>query len=406
MPPVPNISDSILPRSEKTMFLMGGYTDKSVLAHAPKGGEGEGFYTVVFDPEEGRLQKLTSSKVETNPAFIMKHPELDIVYMTTEVITQDGSEVLVGKLNTEDGSVDVIDRKRVHGRSTCHISWDVSRSHLIAVSYWDSKITTFQVNADGSLEDASEVYSDPGCGYVDTNNPDRWEHLAHRQRWPHLHQVNMDPYTRRMFLVPDLGRDMIQFFNITQGQVKHLGSHQLRRGTGPRHLEFSKQQKMVYVCGELDNTVTVLRYNPEMVDTVLSGGYLEDDDTRSSVLTHVQTISSVPEDIETKSTIAEMRLHPSGRFLYVGNRGHNSIAIYKTSPDTGTLTLVDIQPSLGAFPRHFNFDQTGQFLMVGNHASDNLVVFSILDTGRLKMVDMMENVPSIVWITPVSAAAE
>ena len=100
MPPVPNISDSILPRSEKTMFLMGGYTDKSVLAHAPKGGEGEGFYTVVFDPEEGRLQKLTSSKVETNPAFIMKHPELDIVYMTTEVITQDGSEVLVGKLNT------------------------------------------------------------------------------------------------------------------------------------------------------------------------------------------------------------------------------------------------------------------------------------------------------------------
>ena len=67
------------------------------------------------------------------------------------------------------------------------------------------------------------------------------------------------------------------------------------------------------MCGELDNTVTVLRYNTEMVDTVLSGGYLEDDDTMDSVLTHVQTISSVPEDIDTKSTIAEMRLHPSGR---------------------------------------------------------------------------------------------
>ena len=65
---------------------------------------------------------------------------------------------------------------------------------------------------------------------------------------------------------------------------------------------------------------------------------------------------------------------------------------------------MDIQPSLGAFPRHFNFDQTGQYLMVGNHASDNLVVFSILETGKLKMVDVMENVPSIVWITPVSAA--
>ena len=59
--------------------------------------------------------------------------------------------------------------------------------------------------------------------------------------------------------------------------------------------------------------MTVLRYNTEMVDTVLSGGYLEDDNTMDSVLTHVQTISSVPEDIDTKSTIAEMRLHPSGR---------------------------------------------------------------------------------------------
>ena len=70
---------------------------------------------------------------------------------------------------------------------------------------------------------------------------------------------------------------------------------------------------MVYMCGELDKTVTVLRYNPEMVDTILSGGYLKDDDTRALVLTHVQTISSVPEDIDTKSTIAEMRLHPTGR---------------------------------------------------------------------------------------------
>ena len=86
----------------------------------------------------------------------------------------------------------------------------------------------------------------------------------------------------------------------------------------------------------------------------------------------------------------------------MGNRGHNSIAVYKTAPDTGTLTLVDIQPSHGAFPRHFNFDASGKFLVVGNHASDNVVAFRILDTGRLELVDTLPDLPSIVWLAPVS----
>ena len=215
------------------------------------------------------------------------------------------------------GNVNITDRKRVHGRSTCHISWDVAGTHLIAVSYWDSKITTFKVDSEsGALGEAVHVYSDPGAGYVDSHCPDRWEHLAHRQRWPHLHQVNLDPYTRRMFLVPDLGRDMIQFFSISEGQVTHLGSQQLRGGAGPRHLEFSKTGRVVYVCGELDNTVSVLRYNIEAADLVTKGGYLGDtmaEDQEHSILTQVQVLSSVPSDLETKSTIAEMRLHPSGR---------------------------------------------------------------------------------------------
>jgi len=90
------------------------------------------------------------------------------------------------------------------------------------------------------------------------------------------------------------------------------------------------------------------------------------------------------------------------RFLYVGNRGHNSIAVFRVDQSTGSLSLLDIQDSHGAFPRHFNFDRTSQFLVVGNHASDNIVAFKILETGRLEMVSVLENVPSIVWLTPVS----
>ena len=100
MAPTPtNFSSSFPSRKEKTLFLLGGYTDKSVLAHAPDGGEGEGLYSVLFDPDLGSLKKMSSSSVRTNPAFIMKHPSLDIVYMTTEVISDEGSEILVGEVD-------------------------------------------------------------------------------------------------------------------------------------------------------------------------------------------------------------------------------------------------------------------------------------------------------------------
>merc|ERR1719350_1495763 len=135
----------------------------------------------------------------------------------------------------------------------------------------------------------------------------------------------------------------------------------------------------------------------------MAGNYRGDvGSEEKSLVRHLQTVSTVPDGLSSKSTIAEMRLHPSGRFLFVGNRGHNSIAVYKTDPDTGSLSLVDIQSSQGAFPRHFNFDASGKFLVVGNHASDNVVAFRILDTGKLEVVDVLEDVPSIVWLAPVS----
>ena len=191
--------------------------------------------------------------------------------------------------------------------------------------------------------------------------------------------------------MPDLGQDQLQCFRIERGQISHLGSHQLRPGAGPRHLEFNKHTTVLYICGELDNTVTVLHYNTDLVDLVMAGNYRGDvASEEKSLVRQLQTVSTVPQGLASKSTIAEMRLHPSGRlgnifslneiflsfnsrFLYVGNRGHNSIAVFRVDQNSGTLSLVDIQDSHGAFPRHFNFDRTSQFLVVGNHASDNIV---------------------------------
>jgi len=257
------------------------------------------------------------------------------------------------------------------------------------------------VDSDGSLGEAIQVYSDPGCGYVDSQNPDRFEHLAHRQRWPHLHQVNLDPYSASLYLVPDLGRDQVHYFNIQEGNVQHLGVDQLPKGRGPRHMDFNRRHKVAYICGELNNTITVLRYNEKTLSAVLKGNFSGDVNSEHSLLSEVQVISSLPSDLKTKSTIAEMRLHPSGKYLFVGNRGHNSIAVFRVSEDDGTLTLLNIQSSQGAFPRHFNFDNTGNFVLVGNHASDMIVAFRICENGRLEVADKVEGLPSIVWVTPI-----
>jgi len=419
MPPIPQESSILSPLPEKTLFLLGGYTDKSVLAHCPDGKEGRGVYSLLFDPVQEKLTKLSSSSVETNPAFILKHPQLDIIYMTTEVITDSGSELLVARLDRVTGEVFILQRKPVHGRSTCHIEWDADRSHLIAVSYWDSRLTTFPVEVTtGMLGCATEVYRDPGAEYVDIARPDRWEHLAHRQRWPHLHQVNRDPYSQgKLYLIPDLGRDQIQLFSIKHGSITKLGFEQLRLGLGPRHMEFHRRLEVVYVCGELDNTVTVLTYNKKAVPSVMKGEYVGDatisttntittntSTTVPSLLQTIQTISTVPGDLSVKSTVAEMRLHPNGKFLYVANRGHNSLAVFHVDSEDGSLKRVAIQHSLGEFPRHFNFDNTGSFLIVGNHASDNVVAFRIRNDGCLDMVDIVEDLPSIVWITPCTPA--
>merc|ERR1719369_1864733 len=389
---------------ERTLFLLSGYTDKTSLAHSPAGGEGDGFYAVVLDPagQEGHLHLLSSSKLESNPTVILRHHTLDIVYMVTEVINTM-SELIIARINRSTGDLTGVDKKVVGGRAACHLTWDRNKEHLVVVSYWDSRITTFPVDKDGLVGEAVTLYKDPGAEYVDTHDPGKDEHEQHRQRWSHFHQVNLDPYSKQFFMVSDLGQDQIQFFDITDGNIHKLGQEQLRKGMGPRHMEFHRKLKVVYVGGELDNTVNVYRYNETAVENFAISDYsmASTDPSPDNLLFLLQSISTLPTTSNTTSAVAEIRLHPSGYWLYVSNRGHNSIAVYSVNKEEGTLTMVQVKDSEGLSPRHFNFDLSGKYLMVANHCSDSLVAFAIKADGKLEVVDKLNNIPSIVWVTPV-----
>src|SRR5262249_46242948 len=144
------------------------------------------------------------------------------------------------------------------------------------------------------------------------------------------------------------------------------GPGRVTAGAGPRHLAFDPARRSLYVVNELNSTLD-------------SFGY----DQRDGALTKRQTASTLPSDFHGKNTCAEVQVHPSGRFVYASNRGHNSVAVFATEPASGSLELIECVPTGGRTPRHFALAPGGKWLLAESQDSDNIVVFAVdSKTGR------------------------
>jgi 6-phosphogluconolactonase len=192
-----------------------------------------------------------------------------------------------------------------------------------------------------------------------------------RQKEPHAHSINASPDDRFAF-VADLGIDKIMIYklDIEKGTiiVNNPPFAKVEPGAGPRHFAFHSSGKFAYVINELDSTVTAFAYEPA-----------------SGALTEIQTVTTLPKGFDGSNTCAEIRVHPSGKFLYGSNRGHDSIAVYRVDPAKGTLTFVEHETADIKTPRNFNIDPTGKFCLVANQGGDSVVVFRIdLETGVLE----------------------
>jgi 6-phosphogluconolactonase len=149
---------------------------------------------------------------------------------------------------------------------------------------------------------------------------------------------------------------------------------------------FRPDGKFGYVINEMGSTVAVFGY-----DT-------------AGVLHPLQTISTIPQTFKALDESAEIAVHPSGRFLYASNRGHDSIAVFAIDPSQGTLTLVEYAPTKGQSPRNFAVDPSGTLIFAANEKSDNIVLFRINPkTGRLtptgKVLDISQ--PVCVKFVPI-----
>jgi 6-phosphogluconolactonase len=177
-----------------------------------------------------------------------------------------------------------------------------------------------------------------------------------------------DP-ANRFALTCDLGLDRVLVYNLDTAKpaLTLHSSAPVNPGAGPRHLAFHPRSPWVYLINEMGSSLSVLDW-----------------DSHQGSLKDIQTVSSLPDGFQGHNTCAEVAVHPSGKFVYGSNRGHNSIAVFAVGTD-GKLTPVQHEPTQGKNPRHFAFDPSGKWLLAENQNSDSIVTFSLDPSiGRLK----------------------
>jgi 6-phosphogluconolactonase len=336
--------------NNQAIIFVGTYTQK--LPHVK--GNASGIYTCRFNDITGILTVVDSATDIVNPSFLTISPDKKYIYSVGEVA--GSGDVRLGKVvsykNTEGGKLLKINELPSYGNAPCHISTDKMGKYVFVANYLTGNVLSYGVRADG--------------GFMDTICTD--QHIAPTP-WAHNIQVSSD--NKNVFAV-DKGADKIYLYNLSsKGQLIPKTSISTAVGAGPRHLDFNPKNPFQFV--------TINENSSAM------GSYIYDAKTLKINL--LDSLSTLPKDFTKNNTCADVHFHPNGKFVYGSNRGHNSIVIYRFNAQTGKLTFIGHEPTLGEIPRNFMITPDGKWLLAANQNSDSVVSFKIdNETGKLTMV--------------------
>ena len=241
----------------------------------------------------------------------------------------------------------MLNRQQSGGTNPVDAALDASNRFLVVPNYSSGNVAVLPLAQDGSLQPVSQVLELPG-----KPGPDPVQQSA-----SHPHAVIFDP-SRRFVIVPDKGFDCTFIFRFENGRLALNQAMPSRPGAAPRHCIFHPSLPVMYVNNELDSTVTAYQWNDGRIEMI-------------------EVVGTLPTDAIGKNTTAEIAVASDGRFLYVSNRGHDSIAIFAVAQDSGKLSLLGCEPTGGKRPRFFTLDPAGTFLYAANQESDNIVAFRI-----------------------------
>lgn len=354
-------------QKDKYLLFVGTYTEK----------ESKGIYAYRFDAASSELTPLGLAAETANPSFLAIDPNRRFLYAVNEVPKYKGGNsgaVSAFAISRHTGKLSLLNEVASRGADPCYIAFDKTGKYALVANYTGGSVAVFPVRADGHIGDSSAFVQHVGSSVN-----------KERQEGPHAHWIETTP-DNRFAIAVDLGLDELLVYrfdaktgSLTANNPPHA---KLDPGAGPRHLAFHPNGKFAYVVNELQSSITALSYDP-------SRGAL-----------HVlKTVSTLPKGFSGSNDTAEIQVHPSGKFLFASNRGHDSIAVFSIDSHTGTLTLVDHFPTQGKTPRNFEIDPTGSFLFVANQDTNNIVVFRIdPNSGRLTPTGQTLHVPSPVCL--------
>lgn len=342
-------------------------------------GPSKGIYRATLDLATGKLSTAELAAELKNPSFLAIHPNRKYLYAVTETDSFAGKKrtgaVTAFTLNAKTGELERLNTVPSKGAGPCHIIVDKQGKNVLVANYSGGNAAVLPIQKDGSLGEATGFVQHTGKSVNKA-----------RQEGPHAHSINLDTANRFAF-VADLGLDkvLIYRFDPTNGTItaNKPADVKLAPGAGPRHFSFHPSGKFAYVINELTSTITAMKYNAD-----------------KGQLQKLQTISTLPGGKAVKgNSTAEVVVHPSGKYVYGSNRGHNSIAIFAVNQDTGKLKVVGHQSYKINVPRNFAIDPTGKYLLAASQAGNEVVVFRIdPKSGELEPAGSVIEVPIPVCV--------
>lgn len=338
-------------KSNECLVYFGTYTS----------GKSKGIYVSRFDTASGKLSAPELAAETTNPSFVAIHPSHRFLYAVGELSGKKGGAVSAFAIDPQSGKLTLLNQQSSVGVGPCFVAVDKAGKNALVANYGGGSVAALPIQSDGRLAEASSFIQHTGSSV----NPKR-------QKGPHAHSINLDAANHFAF-TPDLGLDKVLIYKFDSAKGTLTPNNppfaSVAPGSGPRHFAFHPSGRFAYVINEINCTMTAFSY-----------------DAKRGELKELQTLSTLPqgESVLPAYSTAEVRVHPSGKFLYGSNRGHDTIAVFAIDESTGKLVPIEHVPTQGKIPRNFGIDPTGGWLLAAHQSSDNVVVFRIdQKTGRL-----------------------
>ncbi|GHB78510.1 lactonase family protein [Persicitalea jodogahamensis] len=315
-------------------------------------GEGSSITLCELNLTSGAVTVIDTFNSVVGPGYVVLSPDKKNLYS----VNQDNT--IAAFAVGEGGKLTFLNSQPAEGQNPCHVSVHPSGRMAFLANYGGGSWAGYPLVKTGRLHDASAKYQFSGSG------PDK-----SRQEKPHAHCVVPSPDGKYVY-VSDLGTDRLMNYQIDKksGQVVPNPAQayfSTKPGAGPRHLAIHSSGKYLYLLNEMHTTLTACAIDSK------------------GVVSELETVPTIPADFKEKNTSAAVRIHPNGKFVYVSNRGYNSIHGFEILKDGKLKNVGEVQKEIGT-PRDFNFDPSGKFMVVGNQKTNDLVVYRVdPDTGKM-----------------------